>query len=350
MINSLKIQNFQNHQKSVLNFSEGLNVIHGDNDQGKSAVLRALNWVINNRPSGFGFQPKDKAESTVAVEVTLDEDSVIRKRGKKENCYLVNGTKFSALRSEVPSEVSNLFNLSSASYQSQYNPHFLFTDSPGEVAKKINKIVGLEEIDAVLGRIKAVKENNTREIKHLSDRVEKLSTKVEKYEQVDYLWERVQLLSKREEILEKKKAEFDRGLDLAEEYDELTTALETFQDVQSIKSKLAEIEQEYTLLEKMREEYQRLFRKITLLKSIDSKLSIYDVLDDLSDRVEVFAEKENELEELRKHKVTFGYSVMEIGHLDTKIEELNETISGIEKQIQKEKKRLKVCPLCDKPF
>jgi len=47
MINSLTIQNFQSHKNTTLEFDNGINIIIGQSDSGKTAIIRALNWVIN---------------------------------------------------------------------------------------------------------------------------------------------------------------------------------------------------------------------------------------------------------------------------------------------------------------
>ena len=52
MIQSLHIKNLQSHKDSHLDFCEGVNVIVGPSDSGKSAILRALRWIVKNRPQG----------------------------------------------------------------------------------------------------------------------------------------------------------------------------------------------------------------------------------------------------------------------------------------------------------
>lgn len=54
-IKSIEIENFQSHKYSKLDFSERLNVIVGPSDNGKSAIIRALKWVLFNEPKGTDF-------------------------------------------------------------------------------------------------------------------------------------------------------------------------------------------------------------------------------------------------------------------------------------------------------
>ncbi len=55
MIKSAKLINFQSHIDSLLEFHSGVNSITGQSDSGKSSILRAINWVIHNKPSGDAF-------------------------------------------------------------------------------------------------------------------------------------------------------------------------------------------------------------------------------------------------------------------------------------------------------
>ena len=50
MIKSIHLRNFQRHKKLDIDLSEGVNVIVGPSDIGKTAILRALYWLRFNRP------------------------------------------------------------------------------------------------------------------------------------------------------------------------------------------------------------------------------------------------------------------------------------------------------------
>jgi len=56
MIKTLSIQNYQSHKDSTLEFDPGVNVIVGSTDSGKTAIIRALRWLIWNRPNGDSFR------------------------------------------------------------------------------------------------------------------------------------------------------------------------------------------------------------------------------------------------------------------------------------------------------
>ena len=48
MIEELHLKNCQSHKDSILKFSPGLNIITGDTDSGKSAIIRGLDKICYN--------------------------------------------------------------------------------------------------------------------------------------------------------------------------------------------------------------------------------------------------------------------------------------------------------------
>lgn len=161
MIKSISISNFQAHKNTHIDFTPGFNVITGVSDAGKSSVLRALLWVINNRPSGDDIKNWDmeKGDET-SVDVTLTTGQVISKVKGKEAIYRLSVPKkirrrgetaavleFKAFSQNVPLEVQDAFNLNTINIQSQHGKYFMLDDSPGDVAQQFNSLAGLDIID-----------------------------------------------------------------------------------------------------------------------------------------------------------------------------------------------------------
>ena len=84
----VKIHNFQSHEDSEYTLSEHFNVIIGESKQGKSASLRAIRWVADNKPAGKGLIRSGETEAY--VEITLENGTIIRRFiSHKENGYKV---------------------------------------------------------------------------------------------------------------------------------------------------------------------------------------------------------------------------------------------------------------------
>jgi len=96
----------------------------------------------------------------MAVEVVLSEGGSIainREKGKTSYMLSYKGQEesFQAIKTDVPSEVSEVLNLSSYNLQSQHQTYFLLQDTPGEVARTLNELTGLSIIDSAFKKVSA---------------------------------------------------------------------------------------------------------------------------------------------------------------------------------------------------
>lgn len=151
MLKALDLQDFQSHHDTRLEFCPGVNAIVGSSDCGKSAILRALRWVIENRGSAEAF----KSYWGDSVAVTLEDDTctVIRSRDKKENQYSLNGETFKAFGTQVPEPIGKALGFQDVNLQAQMDAPFLLSATPGEVARYLNAVMGLDKIDDSLAAI-----------------------------------------------------------------------------------------------------------------------------------------------------------------------------------------------------
>ena len=170
MLQKVILENFQAHEYSEIEFSEGINVISGASDQGKSSVIRAIRWVLENRPSGWAFR-RYNSNGPTRVTLIFDTGKIVKSRSDTENNYKVykgeskKPVELKALRSDVPEEVKEISGFGEYNIQQQFGTSFLIDDSAGEVAKKINQLSGVSIIDNILketnSRIRAEKSKET---------------------------------------------------------------------------------------------------------------------------------------------------------------------------------------------
>jgi len=177
MILELRLQNFQPHRTMRLQFSPGLNVILGPTDRGKSSICRALRWVaLHESASGL----VSHGETSLKVGVLTPEGVVTRFKDSKKYGYKAKGEEFVACAKEQPKQVSDMLMLSDVNFQAQFDPHFLISLTPGQVAKEINKIVALEDIDLSISWLKSresklavLMESNLANVEHYKQELAK---------------------------------------------------------------------------------------------------------------------------------------------------------------------------------
>lgn len=136
-----------------MEFVPGTNVIIGASDAGKSAVFRAINWVISNRPLGDAFRSEWGGDTTVAL-YTTEGNVVKRVRSGSKNEYIINGRKLTAFGHEVPEEVSKALQLDVANIQAQMDQPFLLAATPGEAARLLNKAASIDDIDHTIAGLR----------------------------------------------------------------------------------------------------------------------------------------------------------------------------------------------------
>lgn len=181
MIKSLALQNFQSHSESLLEFDPGINILIGDSDSGKTAILRALNWVLTNRPTGEAFRRNGSDKTIVTVDTS--DGSVSRVRSNKDNFYLDgSGEKLAAIGTSVPEQVLKLLKMDpDVNIQRQLDAPFLLSCSPGEVAQRLNTSVGLDEIDTGLSNAARRVRQNLSAFSEIDTRCKELSEQVRSF-------------------------------------------------------------------------------------------------------------------------------------------------------------------------
>ena len=150
MIKQIVILNFQCHKKLDIKLGRVTTII-GDNDKGKSAVLRALRWVCENRPGGDRFIRR--GATYAEVRVYIGKHVITRKKGHGLNEYTLNGDKYEAFGlGRVPQPIVQVLNTGDTNFQGQWDKAFWLSDTPGQVSKHLNSIVNLQLIDQSLSK------------------------------------------------------------------------------------------------------------------------------------------------------------------------------------------------------
>jgi exonuclease SbcC len=160
-IKRLELQNFQSHKKSTIIFHDKLTVILGQTDQGKSAIIRALKWVLYNEPRGTDFITAGCKTCRVSLEMS-DGTIITREREGNRNRYILtkDGQKqiFEGFGHNVPLEITKAHGIpkifidrdsnAAVNLAEQLEPPFLISESGSNRAKALGRLVGVHIIDA----------------------------------------------------------------------------------------------------------------------------------------------------------------------------------------------------------
>ena len=176
MIKRIELKNFECHVDTTLDLVNGLNVIVGLSDHGKSSIRRAIEWVLFNRPNDTSMLRK---KGVTRVIITLSDGNIVERfRSRSKNGYKLNDTVFTALRRSVPDEISQLFNLSTTNVQPQLEHYFMLELTAGKVAKKLNEVTNLQISDDALEAVSERIRSNRRKLKTTEERIDYLVPKI----------------------------------------------------------------------------------------------------------------------------------------------------------------------------
>ncbi len=189
---SLTVKNFQSHKETNLAFVPGINVIIGTSDSGKTAIFRALRWLIWNRPSGEAFRSSWGGDTEVKLET--NEGTVQRIRTDKDNKYCLKSQKYKAIKSDVPEEIQSLLNIDRINFQQQLERPFLLDSSPGEVAKHFNKTAKIDLIDTSIQHVEKWIHGLQQDIKTAEQQKKELEQSLSEYAYLDDVEPKIQNL------------------------------------------------------------------------------------------------------------------------------------------------------------
>jgi len=249
LIKRIEVQNFQSHKSSKVDLDPGVNTFIGRSDHGKSAMMKSLLLVKDNKPDGSEFvsnwlvDEKGKISGNTQVTVSFDNGDQVKRVKGKDNTYVVvhngNEAELTAFgRGGVPDEVETLFNLSDLNIQTQENNFFLFNMSNGEVMRRINNYVDLELIDTALSNAdKAVRENR-KKTSIAESKKEDIEGKLKSYDilpNLDNLWEKA---VKTEEEIDSIKEDITIGNSIVKSFLGIQTKLKEFENLSKVSRKL----------------------------------------------------------------------------------------------------------------
>ncbi len=343
MIKKIHIQNIQSHKDSTLELSPGINAIVGSSNNGKSAILRAFYWVRYNRPLGvdnlLSHWACDKKGNQIAVmEASIENENgvVTRRRTKNENQYIVNDEELNVVKTDVPSQVEQLLQLSDTNIQRQQDAPFLLSLTSGQVAQYFNKTVRLDIIDRVLSNAESKRRKTMQEISQSEELLKEKESKLEEYA---WLAEAEKLIIKCENISAKAQANKEKAEILKQQ-------IEEYEACDAVKNKFNFIVKAKKIIESV-EDNRNVLQQITsridvmnesLQEAENCEKSIYPSFD----KQKTLIQKINALDtkEIKEKINCIKEQVEDFEILQHEIKDEKETVKTLTKQLPK------VCPLC----
>jgi exonuclease SbcC len=351
MLKKLTLKNFKTHEVSELEFSPGINVITGDSGHGKTNILKALNWVVNNRPRGDSVIRRGQKDCSVALTTIIDnkEYTIERARGKSENSYKILDKEgkelgsFTSFGSSPPEDVSKLIDLSDINVQPQLKPYFLVLDSPGQVATYVRSLIRLDVIDQVVKCLSGKVRDEKAELSSLEMDLQEVEAGLKELDKVDLeglerrileaksIVGAVQVLEKRKEGLERIAIELEN---LEAEWISLPdNTNQTLERANELCCTFTELSEKISKLRGLSEELKRLEKDRIVLPE---DLTILFTIEEVGQKYNDIYSKVNVLLGIREGLL----------NIDIEIKKMDNQLLQLEKEKQLLISQLEICPSC----
>lgn len=357
MLKKLTLQNFQKHADLEINFVNGVNVLYGQSDAGKSCIRRAIEWVVQNENID-GVRKTGTKKTTVTI--TLDNNiEVERVRSTSINRYIIRKGKeeqiFDSIGKSIPDEVKEVLTIYPIKIdneeiylnsQPQIGLPFLFDKSPAFRMKLFNKLTGNDVLDKLFGEfnkdILRIKRNLKEETERFDNRKTDLQIKKTDMEKAEVIHKR---LKNRIEKLKVKFKKYSKLLELKElHYSNITSQ-------NLVKKSLSVIK----------------FPQVNVLQQLTNKINRFTMLvthKNNTEKVEIGLNKvRRQLKELKPLSIDTGDlkgkidRFVKIGVIYEKFSQNQGLLLDIRKDLRildkdidhgnKELKKYRICPTCE---
>lgn len=341
MLKQIQINNFQSHKHSQLDLAPGVNVIIGTSDAGKSAIFRALNWLLTNRPLGKAYVRWKAKECKVGINLN---DTTIQRIKSSKNVYTIDDQEYIAGQ-DVPEQIAKTLQVSQTNIQHQISPPFLLASSPGEVAQFFNDIAGLSDIDKSMKNIQSNLRKLDRDVKTYQEQEQQLKGDLQQYEYLDQAEEEITALEANEERstqLTKQIGRLGQLLQQVGKYQQDISELEQIaQAIDPIFSALEMYEQKSDLEQK----HNRLSKLIYDAKKYEELIGKKDVTAKALDSVKETEDKKEKLQQVKRQEVKLSGLLGNINSAQTNLDGATEQAQELEAQLHEQMPN--VCPLCN---
>ena len=259
------LENFQSHKYSSIDFDEGLNVILGASDSGKTAIIRGIKWALYNEPSGDFFIREGESDTSVTL-IFSDNTKLRRFRSKSKNSYILykkNGEEiiFESFGTNVPEEIIEEIGIKKIKLDSdstnainlaeQLEGPFLLSEKTSTRAGAIGRLIGVNVIDDALRETLKDIRNLSNNYKTIEIRISKLEDELKEYDYLSDLEIRLKRTEELRSIIHEKYARQEK-LDL---YNQKYRALKNeSNEIDAQLNKLSNIENADFIIEKIKKD------------------------------------------------------------------------------------------------
>lgn len=373
-VRKIKIQNFQSHEYSEVLLSDGMNILSGTNNAGKSAVARAISWVMYCE-SGTSHIRTDAKECSVEIE--FNNGDVIKRTRKGDHNFIQfknatdkEFTTYKSFGNKYPKVVRDFLQnppeydkFDPLAYSGQTNKNFLIDIKPSALPEIISCLVGTDDLDIAAKNVNSSINQIKVKITGVEEEIEKDKLTLEEdYNTLDEQIEIFEELKKLNKSINDKEKLISNMLVLLNTYIEIKKDSKTIRQEISDNQKIIDLLQtrildiqnktkSLILITNTNNEYETTFSEIKTTKSFIDKLknilsdSLKNKIKSISSDIETISKMETVVSNINDAYILYSNAKKDCNAANTNynniLNEYNELIKFI-------KENNLVCEQCNK--
>ena len=185
---NVNLHNFQSISDANLEFVEGLNLIVGQSNSGKTAILRAINSVVDNPSRGKLYIKK--GNKSTEVKINFEGKEICWRRTPSDIEYEIDGEVFKKAGRNtlfdlsdnsgfVKDDAGNVMNI-----EGEWNLPFPFDRTPSELFKLFENIFCISDSAVILKSFKEEEGNTVKERLRFEESLGRVNKKIEGLEEL----------------------------------------------------------------------------------------------------------------------------------------------------------------------
>jgi len=359
MLKKLKIKHLESHEDTEITFSNGLNLLVGESNSGKTSIIRSIDLVCSNE---FSKEMVRNGYSFCEVYLETENGWVECKRGENINewrcCDGNELHEYRAVGVGVPEEVPKILGLGKRelcgikekpNFMFQLEKHYMLSEVDGKkatsnlVARLMDNAIGLGGMEDLIKNLasdlsKCKKELNEKQstISSLKDEIIDKSIYDRQKNLVlscRSLYDEIDLIIKNCNIVESK----------LKEYNDLKIVVEK---LESVDINSFNVEECITLIKEI-EFFEHIYKSWKEADFIIETQKTCDIdLDNLVRLYDEIAFKENQLFDMESRQIKYSDYDILVSALESCEKDFIDDIEQAEKDFIYFKNKIGICPLC----
>ena len=327
-IKKVVLENFQSHKYSEFELSPNFNVFVGESRQGKSAILRAISWVYENKPSGKSFIKRGETYAKVSIYMSngVVISRIVEEKRSGRNGYDIlypDGTSESG-NTKLLEKVQRLLGFNyfyvdnklslPVNFYKQGDSWYLIGDkiSSTDKARAIGALNGTNISDAVVRDLDNENGRILDSYKISKRNIEELNEEIESYDYLEDLNLRIleneKLLNKYKELCDKKDKikEISKTVtDKKSEINRLKNVISKLNNLNDLQILIDKTKDNLNLFKNLNEKYERYLELKERIRKCNERIDNLSNIELLYSKIDIFKEKINLFNKLSDNYVKY---------------------------------------------